>query len=747
MDYNILQMNSRAIDSNYDILMQFCFLNSEQNIPISPIDNQKRELFKKFFKTYSEYLLHKNRAQGIIEALHLIIKPLTIDMKSCVLNFLWGLSGFKKSLADFSDILDGDSRSSIFGVIIGINPLEYVKNDTSSQLFERLGESMCRKEFDSVFSYLMRFVKANKEYTYDNVILFRNKLDSFELLGTVLILLFRLIRNNIEYVFDCNTMESGDLLPHNINIIESKQKDIWEVINTLYFTLFDINESTIASLKFNKNEYLRMDEEYQRSKDSLILDSIKRTDMAVKDGKNALSRLMDIVGLIDHIFMENIIFNNTDYVLRIGDMGIVSRIRIYILNRGREFKPGTDRANKMCKFVDQVLQSNTPAQLKSEFLRYIMSYSLTADYVKIMNLDSLIKYLFTDARKLEDIKLIHSLDVLEHFGEHLYRSNSADVINHPRNVRVILLYLGYIDECTEIYEKIVKSFIMAPYYVKPDIIADVVNIIGYAKSLITMIGLIGNEALSYIDPLFKLLDKIVDTKNILNGEDMGRGGMNDPSVSSVIDRIKPSCIENCTPLIIEMFKSLNDRAIFFGNDYLNQSNQSNQLNQLNQTISDEWLQIYGMYYVQTNIQTSDSVFRLCLKPHTVQIMRDIFKIDLDNHNISYLIIDSQCDALIENEPDIAMRDALTFEMVLAPVMIPTSSVGNAGTAGTAGTDDTVDAVDNVVLVDQRTMHKILLDNQNPYTRQPMNYQDIVELNSRPGIRANLDKVMDFIKRL
>jgi hypothetical protein len=706
-------LNSRTIDSNFDLLMQLSLINTEGDISQSPIDYQNLKLFKSFFKTYSQYIHVQGKSEIVIKHILEAVTPLIPYAKIAIFNFIWALPGFRKGLAHYVSVHDDGTvyngadytKHSIISPMLSTHKKEYTSNKVSSKAFKSLTEEMGEDEFNSVFGYFMKIIRANIAYTYDNVMNYQPQLSSYELLGTVLILMVGLIKNNKIHVFESS-----------YTILQSRLEDVWNMINILYFTLFEIKRSTADTYAYNNEEFIRLVEQFGRTGDASLTSIIKGLRSKVDEGVQGLERVTTIIKDIDNKFVESVIFSNTQHLLDTMNTSAIFRLRKYLLER--KVKPNTALSRNICYFVIQILESRIPVQLKSEFLRYIMAYSLSTEFVELgqplgtdnnKHMDVVANYLLTDARKLGDFKLIHSFDVLEHFSRHLYLFGSQRDPHYKRCVKIIRLYLGYLEEGTEFYKLIISAFLNVPDHTKPNIIKDMMTVIGYCKDLIMMVGLIGQEALEYIDSLLLLIEQIVDTKTLINIP-----STIDPLEIAVIDQIKPTCIKNFKPLVLEMFRSLNEKVVFYGGDDLG-------------GVTDEWRIIYSMYYVKSDLAFSESVFRLVLKTDTIERLDKIFNINLNDMDIFYLLIGSDNS---DSNIDSKYLDAITCDLIVAPVAIQI-------------------AIDNdeVMIINQRTMHKILLDGVNPYTRQPLTYDDVIQINSKPSVREKMDEIIDFTRRL
>jgi hypothetical protein len=717
-------LNSKSIDYNFDLLHQLSLINKEGTISQSPEEYQLAKEFRQFFKTYSQYMEIKNRNVEVIKVIIDATSSLIIQAKSSIYNFIWSLPGFRKALSKF-DTTDANgiafngadyTKNSIFSSILSAHKREYTSNRASFRAFKTLSAKMEREEFDAVFSYLMKIVRANRQYTYDNVGEFAPVLSTYELLGTVLILIIKLIQHNPTYVFE----QSPEQNSYRVNReIDGRVEDVWDLINILYFTVFEIKRSTSEAYKYNNDAVLEYTTEFERTHDPSITPRVRDRRRLVEEGKTGLERLVTIIRQIDVKFVDSIIFANADYILDNLNTSIIFRVRRYILER--KIKKNTHLSAAVCGFTHQVLQSRSPAQLKSEFIRLVMAYNLHTEYIELGTvgidrdlecnpyLEVLTEYLLTDARKLNNTSLVHSIDVLDHFSGFLFMAVNPDHPNYLRCVKVTRLYLGYLKETTALYGQMVSNFLNVPDHIKPNILSDMMSVSGYCKDLILMVGQIGNEALEYIEPLLLLIEQVVNTKELMNIP-IGI----DPTEISVIDQVRPTYIKKFRPLLLRMLEQFAESAIYTSEDTVT-------------ALSEEWRMIYSMYQIKSDLSFSGTVFRLILRSESIRILKEIFDIDLHREGIMHIVVNSDlsnCDMPQDS------LDGLTYDLIVSPVAIPVGF-----------------GVDDVVLVNQRTMHTILLDGINPFNRQPLTYEAVVEMNDRPEIRERVDRAMDELRRL
>ena len=702
-------LNSSKIDYNFDLLKQLSLIKENKSISQHPEEYLESQAFREFFKTYSKYLDVRKQNVSVIKSIINASNPLIVEAKMSIYKFIWSLPGFRRALINKEYHYHEDGKNfngsdymtkSIFSPMLSTGT-KYVSNQVSFKTFKPLSDKMGINEFEAVLAYFIQIVRANKPYTFDNPQNYASTLSSYDLLGTVLILAIKLIQNNPEHVFVGET--------HQITVDNSELiADIWNLINYLYFTVFEIKRSTTEAYKYNNDEIMRLIEEYKITNNMLLTSRIQERRKLVDSGKAGLERLVDIIKLIDVKFVDSIIFANMDYALL--DSSIIFRLRQYILER--KIKKNTDLSKSVCQLTKMVLESRTPPDLKCEYVRLVMAYDLHKEYSSMGEeyLETLTTYLLTDARKLKDIYLIHAMDVLDNFSGSLFIFTPGST-NSSRCTKIIRLYLGYLKDVTELYQKIASVFITCSDLIKPNIIADMVSVAGYCKDLIVMIGQIGNEALEYIEPLIVLIDKVTNTKNFLN---IPENFVVDPSELSVIDQIRPTYIEKFRPLLIDMLKKLSDSCVYFQED-------------LPTPISDEWREIYSMYYIKEDISFSESVFRLVLRSDTVKLLKELFNIDLAEEKIMLTVIESdisKIDGIFSED-----LDNITCDIIVSPVAIPIGT-----------------GIDDVVVVNQRTMHTIILGGTNPFNRQPITYEQIFAINSKPDVREKLDAAMDFIRK-
>jgi hypothetical protein len=699
--------SSNTIDSNFDLLYQ---LNSVSNNNDSNNNDSKEKQFNLFFELYADYLDAKELSQEIISIINKVITQLVPDTKTSILNFIWSLPGFRRHLVKFktTDLENNELKgidylnNSIFTPMMSDHKSsDYVDNTISANAYDSLVSEMSQEEFNSVFQYLVKIIKANKAYTYDNPSNYRGQLASFELLGTILILFCKLIKNNTDHVF-----ESDFKIKNKPTLLQN----IWDVINILYFTVFEIKRCTTNSCKYYNDEYTNLNNEFKQDNCSsvILINQINEIKKNIEDGEKSLDRIFNIIFKIDNKLIESIIFENIYFIVSSLQTSILYRFKHFLLER--KVCPDTRLSKNICYTVNLILKSKVPPQVKLDFLRYIMSYSLSTEYIKLgkplnstenTHMNVLAEYCLTDARKLEDITLIHSLDILDHFGTHLYEDKQLIKSN-----KIISLYLGYLEGANELYEKIINHFINCNDSMKPMIINDMKTLVGYASNLICIINTIGHEALEYIDPLMNLLDKIINTKELLNipfDDNLNELG--------IINHIKDTTIKKFKPLVIELFKNLNSKVLFYGE--INNSDNSDNL--------DIWKQIYSMFHIKDNYSFSESVFRLVLKENTINILHKLFNINLQDLEIPYVVYNSN---IVNN------LDAITCDYLVSPVAIPTSANN-----------------DSIVIINRNTMHKILLDGINPYTRQELSYEDILSINSKPDIIDQLNETFNGIRKL
>ena len=724
-------LNSQSVDYNFDLLHQLSLINKEGTISQTPEEYQQAKEFRSFFKTYSKYIQIKGQGTRIVNSIIDATRSLIIQAKTSIYNFIWSLPGFRMELANYpTKNADGTpfgtpfngadyTTKSIFSPVISINPREYTSNRASFRAFKSLSNSMEKIEFDAVFDYLMKIVRANLAYTYDRPDFHASTLSTYELLGLILPLMFRLLENNKEHIFE----EGTNKIKRSEDSNSNRCRDIWDLINILYFTLFDIKKNTTQSYQINNDRLLKLTEEFGVTHNTLLTSRIKEVREKVEEGTLALERLVEIVKLLDVKFVDSIIFDNSDHILENLDTSAIFRLRQYILER--KIKKNTQLSRSVCKFCYELFQTRAPAQIKSEYIRLVMAYNLHNEYAELgvnlddegnqtLNhyLDTLTTYLQTDARKLEGVSLIHSLDILDHFSGHLFVISSPSNPNYDRCVRATRLYLGYLKDATELYERIVSVFLEASDSAKPNIIKDMLVVAGYCKDLIPMIGQIGNEALEYIEPLLALINKVVNTKQLMRIPDT----INEAEIA-VINEVGPTYITKFTPLLRAMLQRLSDSAVFISDEEMT-------------PLSDEWRMIYSMYHFKPDRSFSESVFRMVLSSESINILKTVFNINLDDLGIQYVRVSGTSDSDISSD----YLDALTYDLIVSPVAIPINS-------------DSDSNCKEVVIVNQRTMHTILLDGMNPFTRQLLSYDDVSRVNSDPEVQEKLHQVMDFIRRL
>lgn len=716
-------LRSRSVDSNVDLLLNLQKLRNNE---------EGRDLFSKFIRSYFEYLRATNRGiQEVVDHLLEVSTKLSDQSKTWLIGYLCAMRPVQLSLTT-SGITTGKDcmTKTIFHPMMAHSANEYTPNSLSYSVYSSLCAVMEEDAFNNVFEYLWSIAKLNVAYTYDSISEHKTQLATYELLGTVLIAFFKLIVNNRDHFVNGN----GNRYAIKPEFAEC----YWDVINILYLTLYDIRENTTRSINVKKRQLA--DVENRTDLEESQIDEARQVLIKfIQDSKEGLVRLEDIFANIDVDEIEKFMFeeNNMRYIT---DASIVHRIRVALMS----FKPApnSESAARICRFVSCMLERSYPPYLKSELIRYVMAFGLSGDYVTTGNTDTdgrdnkhmyvLSNYLLTDARKLENIRLIHSMDVLQHFSRHLYRSTSG--ASYERCSKIIRLYLGYLPEAIEVYEKMCEAFSECPEETKPHIISDMTTVIGYSVDLADMLSLVGNEALSYIDSLVGLAKTIIDTKEELSDID-------DAEVE-IFGEFRRKTLGRFKSLFETLFDVLEEKTIFFreyddidvddsgkhGDDEDSEDSEdsSNSADsKFTRQISSTWRTVYSMYYPRSDASFCESVFRLVYHRATVDTCRELFGIELDNG--SNLIISETSEL-----PDY-MIDSITYDTIISPIIIPTRSDEQAESTG--------------VLVDQKTMHKLLLDNKNPYTNEPLSHDQIINLNSVQSNIELLDLVIDTLRTM
>lgn len=719
----VYMLNSPKIDSNRDLLKRFslCKTNSSE-------DNEKEKHFKKFFDVYSQYLHNQNPEQCKIIILNInnIVSKLTVDARKNILFFMWSMTGFRKSLSYLPSTniinnvetpykgVDYLSKSILSPLFNDKN--KYVPLKLALETFNSLVVKTTEEQFRSIMGYLTKIIRANVQYTFEHIEGFKNTLAPYDFLGCVLVLIIELIENNKEYVF--TKKEYQDII-HNAKINRSLLGDVWDVINIAFFTLYEIKRSTTMSCEFNKSKIRVMMDNYNKTRNPILKESIRQTNNTLSEGKIILERMDDIIKNIDIESVNKIIFSNSYYLIESKDTAKLSRLRKYMLELTREEAKGLSK--EICMFVDSILKSKITPNMKSEFLRYIMAYSLCSDYgvygvSQTDYMETLTDYILVDSVKLGDLKIIHSLDILETFGDRIYTSN--------KNYRkIIRLFLGYLEGINDLYQRIINMFLLVDDKIKANIINDMMSVIGSVEHYINIMSMIGHEALEYLDQLLSLIENIIKTKDHLkihhNMTPAEIEQFNNSEDMVVLDSARQKCKEKFKPLIIKMLEDLRDISIYYGEEVDLDSNLESNLDD-NDVLAD----LFASYYIKSDLSFSGSVLRIVLNNNIIRILKDIFDIDCGDLGIYYINVDE-----VDAKPE--LLDAVTSELLISPVAIPTSSNKDSG----------------VVFVNQKTLHKILLGSINPYTRQPLSYGDIFELNDRTDIQKKYYSILLNILRI
>lgn len=725
----VYMLNSSKIDSNRDLLKRFslCKTNSSE-------DNEKETHFKKFFDVYSQYLYNQNPEQCkiIVSNITNIVSKLTVDTKKNVLYFIWSMTGFRKSLSLLPstniinnvetpykgvDYLSKSVLSPLFN-----NREKYVPLKLALETFNSLVVRTTKEQFISIMGYFTKIIRANVQYTFEHIEGVKNTLAPYDFIGCVLVLIIKLIENNREYVF-AEKQEQEIIYDAKIN--RSLLGEVWDVINIAFFTLYEIKRSTTMSCEFNKNKIGAMIDNYNKTRNPLLKESIRQTNNTLSEGKIILERMDDIIKNIDIESVNKIIFSNSYYIIESRDTAKLSRLRKYMLELTREEAKALSK--EICMFVNSILKSNITPNMKSEFLRYIMAYSLCSDYgVYEVNqtdyIETLTDYILVDSVKLGDLKIIHSLDILETFGDRIYTSN--------KNYRkIIRLYLGYLEGINDLYRRIINMFLVVDDKIKANIINDMMSVIGSVEHYINIIGMIGQEALEYLDQLFSLIENIIKTKEHLkihhNMTPAEIEQFNKSEDMVVLDSARQKCIEKFKPLIIQMLGDLRDISIYNDEEIeLELDSNSNSNSDSNENENDVLADLFTSYYIKSDLSFSNSVLRMVLNDNIIRILKDIFDIDCKDLGIYYINVDKA-----DVKPE--MFDAVTSELLISPVAIPTSSNKGSG----------------LVFVNQKTLHKILLGSVNPYTRQPLSYGDIFDINDRIDTQKQYYSILLNILRI
>ena len=694
-------LNSTSIDSNADLLIQLSICRKTND----PDKSNRLNLFAKFFDVYSQYIDNRSKTQTIIVRINAATMHLMPGAKSDILNFVWSMSGFRKGLSSFKhEYYDGTPYKGIdymttsifaplFGSIKQVAGVDmdaadsYVSNSFSAKAFDSLTIKTEQSHFVSIFGYLMTIVRSNRPYTFESVLNYAKELSPFELLGTIMIITIRLCANNAEYTV--------------INVA-----DFWDLIDICYFTIYEIRRSTRQSYDFNKKEVARLTNLYKQSQNSTdlnLINSISKYNTQLAESEGMLNRISSILAEVDTKFVHFMIFDFAIYSGFISsvDTGRLSRLQRYMI----EVEPVDvlRYADGICCLAHTILESRVPAYMKSEYMRIIMSYGLTDTFKRTDNrMRALNTYVLTDATKLGDVAVMHSLDVLEHFDEALYSNNR----------QIIRLYLGYLESTNELYTKIVGSFLTAPDSIKPNIIRDMSTIMSCVPHLISIIGSIGHESLEYIEPLMVLIKNIYGTREMLN-QNMTVNEITE--TDSDLNSIKTVCVDRFGPLILAMFERLHKITVYDGPLDIDTDVDVSDIPPESASMLSE---IFEAYYIKPDLPFTTSVLRLILSSNTVDVMRNILGVDLDVLGIPYVLQEAYSSDTDE------MLDAVTGELLISPVAIPISNAG-----------------DQALYINQKTLHKLMLKKTNPYTRQRMTYDDVLSIGTRPDVRAGLYSIM------
>lgn len=595
--------NSNSIDQHYDILL--CLSDTSNLMDL--------------FDVYFEYLNLNNWTREILDCIYSTIQHLTLDSKTCILNFLYSIKSIRLNL-QFIDKIDLNltgydyQTKSIFSPIISshVDYVDYVDyvDPVASKAFKSLYRSTTQLEFDSIFKYMLNIAESNRAYTFYNVQDYQHTLSKFDLLGTVLIIVSKLCANNPEYVNIAN---------------------MWQIVDIIYFTSFDIKKQCLEIIEFHQN---------------LDIDASRQH---VIDNRLSLDRILKIYTLANTHYLNQFIFDNFEYIINPVDASKLSRMLIYLL----EIDIRDHRL--ICKSILSILKSKCPPNLKSDYMRFLMAYSDVDLFIRLeSSQDALIDYLFKDVRTL-DIGLIHSIDILKHFKSKLYGSN----------LKICRLYLGYIESITELYNtlKQMHEDVGIDLNSNPEnmirIVRDVNLLASYVDTLIDILKTWGNEAMSYIDPLVKLINSMCTVFGYVSLNTISDISISDISISNItysVDRFKPQLIE-----LIDSLKSKVD-------------------------------------------PNADISFRLDRTPEAVKIFalkQDTIEI-LDSFGISNV---EQLDVETLDVDDI------TCDVAYNPIRIPIS----------AGSTE-------YKIIDLKTLHKLMMDGLNPYTRQNITYEEIERFN-------------------
>ena len=188
---------------------------------------------------------------------------------------------------------------------------------------------------------------------------------------------------------------------------------------------------------------------------------------------------------------------------------------------------------------------------------------------------------------------------------------------------------------------------------------------------------------------------------------------------SDLNSIKTVCVDRFGPLILAMFERLHKITVYDGPLDIDTDVDVSDICSESATMLNE---IFEAYYIKPDLPFTMSVLRLILSSNTVDVLQNILRIDLNALGIPYVLQEAYSSDTDDMQD--AMQDAVTGELLISPVAIPISN-----------------AADQVLYINQKTLHKLMLKKTNPYTRQSMTYEDVLSINTKPDVRARLYSIM------
>lgn len=718
--------NSMKIDRNFDLLGTLGKYAFQRNEIEAVEDYELRVQFRKFFNTYAMYTNHQKISHIIYQGILRNISKLKPQRQVKIIQFFCGLASFKLSLSSMSVHEDGSKyhSESIFSPIVSKDGKSYTDNALTIKAYAPLVNEDNIAHIKPVYDYLMNIIRANKPYTFYRPENYSDRLTTFEILGTVLVLIQRLISNNLSHFF----------VDEKVTIIKEEfTKDFWDIVQILYITLHKITLSTQAELNYNTTMLERT--RPGPNKDALIKN--------VSFGQRSIDRLNVIFKELDTDFVDRLIFSNSSHLVDSFNMKLVqdkttstvfgvSVIELisvlFSLIHQMEIKSKTPKAHSLCVLTEKILKcSKIPDELKSRYLRKVLTHNLVQDYhlvdierrgcVDEKRLPTLKTYLCTVARRLGEIRMIHSADILDHFGTALYKDFAKDAMC----LQIIRLFIGYTNEARGLFENMCRMISQVPMDKKMNVINDITTMAGFGIEILKMLPILGNEGLSHFESVLIYLNYIGNILQRINT--VGQPEEDIDIVRTFEKKFKAQCL----PILKAQLLSYDQKSLYRKSDQQDLDVDTNDSGEI-------WNDVYKIYYQEESDTPSDSVFRLVLTQTSINILNQTFGLNINDLQIEYVVIPSEF-------PDY-VTDAITQEMIINPVLLPIREFDSQSRINTPEK-----VFEYSVLLDQSSLRNILWKGINPFTRQSITMDIIVEFNTIPSVISVMNRCMNYLRCL